>query len=161
MSTSMETNTEQLQEILQTVYALPEVGGSAEPDLIIEYNAPDTTYQINGNIEKFAYNSDDVVNVYNKLLTGQNVNCVLKAEYWPHSGGCVKANSPHITAYAASEDSNSARVGWMTITFNLYKVYTSDEIVVVSLCFNINHDGSATITDVRCCAAYTYSSAFR
>lgn len=161
MSTSMETNTEQLQEILQTVYALPEVGGSAEPDLIIEYSYPDGYHVIDENIESFAYNSEDVVNVYNKLLTGQNVNCVLKAEYWPHSGGCVKANSPHITAYAASEDSNSARVGWMTITFNLYKVYTNDEIVLVALYFNINHDGSATLTDVMCCLAYAYSSAFR
>ena len=42
MSTPMETNTEQLREILQQVYDLPEAGsgGSAEPDLVIALTAP-------------------------------------------------------------------------------------------------------------------------
>lgn len=43
MSTPIETNTEELQEILQTVYNLPTAGGgSSEPDLVIGLNVTDT-----------------------------------------------------------------------------------------------------------------------
>ena len=44
MSTPIETNTEELNEILQTVYNLPNrsSGGSAEPDLVIGLNVADT-----------------------------------------------------------------------------------------------------------------------
>lgn len=41
MSTPIETNTEELQEILQTVYNLPNAGGgSSEPDLVIGLTMP-------------------------------------------------------------------------------------------------------------------------
>ena len=43
MSTPIETNTEELQEILQTVYNLPNAGGgSSKPDLVIGLNVADT-----------------------------------------------------------------------------------------------------------------------
>ena len=43
MSTPIETNTEELNEILQTVYNLPNAGGgSSKPDLVIGLNVADT-----------------------------------------------------------------------------------------------------------------------
>lgn len=43
MATPIETNTEELQEILQTVYNLPMAGGgSSEPDLMIGLNIDNT-----------------------------------------------------------------------------------------------------------------------
>lgn len=120
MSTPMETNTEELREILQQVYDLPEAGsgGSAEPDLVIGFD--DANWEGITGPDQFTFDQDAVVATYNKLLTGQTVNCVLNAVYWPNSGGAVRASSPQVAALAKSEPNNSARAGYMTVFFNLW-----------------------------------------
>lgn len=82
MSTPMETNTEELREILQTVYNLPMAGGgSAEPDLVI---TPDENFQFRSpaqnstyNIGKVSFDPTAVVSTYEKLMGGKDVRAVL------------------------------------------------------------------------------------
>ena len=160
MATPIETNTEELQEILQTVYNLPMAGGSSEPDLVITLDDSDSG-GINNHPEKFSFNSDDVIGVYNKLLTGQTVNCVLNAAYWPTSGGCCNASSPHVTAFAISDDNNSARAGYLGILFNLSALYNGyNSIYTVHLDFNITHSNTAVITGAMVCMTVPYTSAY-
>ena len=161
--TPIETNTEELQEILQTVYNLPMAGGgSSEPDLVITVDNSSSSTTMNNHPEKFAFNSDDAISVYNKLLTGQTVNCVLNSAYWPHSGGSFNASSPHVTALAKAYDSNSARAGYLGILFNLYGTYSNnfDAIYTVHLHFNITHSNTAVITEAFCFVTAPYTSAF-
>ena len=72
MSTPIETNTEELQEILQTVYNLPNrsSGGSAEPDLVIGSTSGwlDSTTAS----DTFYIKSGDISTVVEKLKQGIN-----------------------------------------------------------------------------------------
>lgn len=162
MATPIETNTEELQEILQTVYNLPMAGGgSSEPDLVITLDNSSNSTNIDNHPEKFTFNSEDAISVYNKLLTGQTVNCVLNATYWPSSGGCFNASSPHVTALAKSDDNNSARAGYLGILFNLSALYNGyNSICTVHLDFNITHSNTAVITKAIACMTVPYTSAF-
>lgn len=160
MSTPIETNTEELQEILQTVYNLPNAGGgSSEPDLVITLTES-VMDGITNHPEKISFNSEEVVNAYTKLLSGETVNCVLNADYFPDSGGKVKASSPQITAFAKSEDGNSARVGYMNVFFNLWYYYgwTGSMLVVVG--FDIHHDGTVSITGLEATRSVGWVSAY-
>ena len=85
MSTPIETNTEELQEILQTVYNLPNRnsgGGSSEPDLIIIPTenfdfAPDNSDNRDYNIKKISFDSESVISTYEKLAAGKDVRVAL------------------------------------------------------------------------------------
>ena len=160
MSTPIETNTEELQEILQTVYNLPMAGGgSSEPDLVIHFNKPDFG-SLNGYAELATFNQEDVISTYNKLLSGETVNCVLNATYWPDTGGPIKASSPHITAFAKSEDGNSARVGYVDVTFNLW--YNSGFLgtVLVWIRFNIHGNGTVSLVQFDVTKSTVWSSIY-
>lgn len=83
MSTPIETNTEELQEILQTVYNLPLAGGgSSKADLVI---TPDENFRFikrsptnpDFNVEKVLFDPNDVIATYEKLLSGNDVRVVL------------------------------------------------------------------------------------
>ena len=146
MSTPIETNTEGLQEILQNVYNLPMAGGgSAEPDLVIGLDTSETLFMF-GKFENLTFEPSSVVNAYNKLLSGETVNCVLNAKYHLDSGPAVSASSPQITAYAMSESNNSARVGFMEVFFNLWYNYDGFYgTVLVQLLFNIHGDNTVSV----------------
>ena len=161
MSTPIKTNTEELQEILQTVYNLPNAsgGGSTEPDLVITYNNP-----INGesfsNPSFCSFDNAAVVDTYSKLLAGQTVNCVLNSEYWIHSGTMVKASSPHVTAHAAAESNNSARVGCMIVYFKLWHQWNPMGLALVEIEFDIHGDDTASVTRCYVTKHTSWSSAF-
>ena len=162
MSTPIDTNTEELQEILQTVYNLPMAGGggSAEPDLVIALDNTDWS-SMTGHPELLSFNQEDVINTYNKLISGETVNCALNAIYWPHSGGPVKASSPQISVYAKSEDSNSARVGYMCADFNLwYNYFSFTGYLLVQICFDIHGDGTASVESFDVTTSVPMNSAF-
>lgn len=146
MVTPIETNTEELQEILQTVYNLPMAGGgSSAPDLVIGLDTSDSL-TITNQTERLTFDSADVVNAYNKLLSGETVNCVLNAKYHIHSGPAVSASSPQITVYAMSEDSNSARVGYVEVYFNLWYDYSGfTGTILVGIEFNIHSNNTASV----------------
>ena len=86
MSTPIETNTEELQEVLQQVYNLPNrSGGSTTPDLVISFVAnegdsyltPDSVVASN-----FSIKSGSVQSTYTKLMNREEVKVILEHEYW-------------------------------------------------------------------------------
>lgn len=89
MSTPIETNTEQLQEVLQQVYNLPSIsGGSSEPDLVIGLNWTNTkTKADNGypfrsqnlSANDVTIESGDLSAVVEKIKQGIPVRVSLKA----------------------------------------------------------------------------------
>lgn len=82
MSSPIETNTEELQEILQTVYNLPNAGGGgSEPDLLI---TTDENFIIGSkslnqtyNAEQILFDPNKVISAYEKLMAGKGVNAVI------------------------------------------------------------------------------------
>ena len=86
MST-IETNTEELQEILQQVYDLPDrnAGGSSKPDLILYPNDNYDTY--NGPTEStVSYDQAKVISVYQKALSGQDASVTISGRIAFNSG---------------------------------------------------------------------------
>lgn len=162
MATPIETNTEDLREILQAVYDLKNSagGGSSEPDLVIGLTTESAADTITGTPERFSFNSEDVVNAYAKLLSGETVNCVLNADYFPSSGGKVKASNPHITAFAEITDNNSAFAGTMTVHFNLWHSGAWLGSSLVRLGFYIHHDGTASLAFVEVTRSVGWTSAY-
>ena len=71
MATPIETNTEELQEILQTVYNLPMAGGgSSEPDLVIGLNVANTTSKTpTSSSSEYRYHLEDVSIVSGSVAT--------------------------------------------------------------------------------------------
>lgn len=162
MSTPIETNTEELQVILQTVYNLPMAGGggSAEPDLVITLDNTDWG-SMTGHAELLSFNQEDVINTYNKLISGETVNCVLNAIYWPFSGGPVKASSPQISVYAKSEDGNSTRDGYMCADFNLWYAYSGFAgFLLVQILFEIYGDGTVSVDYFEVTKSFPMGSAY-
>lgn len=161
MSTPIETNTEELREILQTVYNLPMAGGgSAEPDLVIGLDTSDSM-QINGRIEKVTFDSASVVNAYNKLLSGETVNCVLNANYHIDSGPAFNASSPQIAVFGKSEDNNSARVGFIQAFFDLWYNYGGfNGTVLVAVEFSIHGNNTASVAYLGATKSVGWQSAY-
>ena len=161
MRTPIETNTAELQEILQTVYNLPMAGGgSAEPDLVIGLDTSDSM-QISERIETVTFDSEAVINTYNKLLSGETVNCVLNANYRIDSGPAVNASSPQNTVFARSEDSNSARVGHIYVYFDLWYNYGAfNGTVLVAVEFSIHGNNTASVAYLGATKSVGWQSAF-
>lgn len=137
MSTPIETNTAELQEILQTVYNLPMAGGgSAEPDLVIGFD--DSNGIGVDNPDQITFDPTEVIATYNKLLDGQTVNCVLNAIYFPDSGAPAHASCPQMSAFARN---NGGAYGTLQIYFNLVRYYTLNGIWTFRIDFNIYRDG--------------------
>lgn len=156
----IKTNTEELQEILQTVYNLPNAsGGSTEPDLVITYSNTDLSQSFS-NPSFCSFDNAAVIDTYNKLLAGQTVNCVLNSEYWIHSGHMVKASSPHITTHAVTESNNSARVGCMIVYFKLWHQWNPSGLALVEIEFDIHSDDSASIRRCYVTRHTAWSSGF-
>ena len=84
MSTPIETNTEELQEVLQQVYNLPNRsggGGSADPDLAIETDYGFDFIMPNDNadynISKISFSANEVISACQKLLAGKAIRVTL------------------------------------------------------------------------------------
>lgn len=111
MSTSIETNTEELQEILNTVYDLPDrsTGGSSDADLVVTFTAnegdnylsPDSVIESN-----FAIGSGSVETVWQKLRNNERVNVILLHYYEYASSTFIGTFYPTlVTSDLDSEDS--------------------------------------------------------
>ena len=109
MATPMETNTEELQEILNTVYNLPMAGGgSSEPDLIIGLNVANTTSKTpTSSSSEYRYHLEDVsvvsgsvATVVEKLNRNEPVRVLMREinfyglELW--SNGDAEATQVHL-----------------------------------------------------------------
>lgn len=86
MSTPIETNTEDLREILQAVYELKNSagGGSSEPDLVIGIEIPHSDDVTLGGltISHVTIKSGSVANTYAKLQERKEVKVFAEHEYW-------------------------------------------------------------------------------
>lgn len=143
-------------EISQLYEQSTDGGGSSEPDLVIGFD--DSNWDGLIEPEQFTFDQTAVVNTYNKLLSGETVNCVLNAIYWPHSGHAIKASSPHVTAFAFSEANNSARLGYMRAYFNLVREYDLYGYWTFCIEFSIMGNGTATISNAWFTATSQFSS---
>ena len=109
MSTPIETNTEELQEILQTVYNLPLAGGSGKVswDCVIEASG---TYLEGGKIN-FTVVSGSLRGVHDKLSAFEKPNVLLRrlndydGDFETHYSECI-AMSHFFTDYSDSEGLN-------------------------------------------------------
>ena len=163
MSTPIETNTEELREILQTVYNLPNAGGggSAEPDLVITLDPAPDLGGMSGSDNNLSFDHDAVVNTYTKILSGQPVNCVLNAKYYIASGTPVDACSPQITAIAAAESNNSARVGFLNVFFYLWMTTPAHKgTLLVDIGLNVHGNGTASVSYMEVTQSVPWGSAF-
>lgn len=85
MSTPIETNTEELQEILQTVYNLPMAGGgSSKPDLVLSFSLPsgDWMGKDSVNNDNVTVKSGSAADTYAKLANGEEATVILKCDYY-------------------------------------------------------------------------------
>ena len=83
MSTPIETNTEELQEVLESLYGLnmaPVGGGSSEPDLVIAPADGFTAWTTSG-AKNITFDPEQVIATCDKVLAGKEVNVALTGPY--------------------------------------------------------------------------------
>lgn len=133
MSTPIETNTEELQEILETVYNLPNVGGgSSAPDLVIAMNATSPSTVDFPKLEWLSVESGSAADVITKVKNLEETNIVLKVDYYYntlHYVGTAKCIS---TTYAYDDS-------LLRITFEI--PYANGFGSQVFLCVEIDEAG--------------------
>lgn len=79
MSTPIESNTEELQEILQTVYNLPSrSGGSTTPDLVVVVDGSGHEYLDDITTSDVSIESGSLANAIEKIQSGQYASVMLK-----------------------------------------------------------------------------------
>lgn len=80
MSTPIETNTEELQEVLQQVYNLPSrsSGGSATPDLVIVVDGSGNNYLDDMTASAVSIESGSLDDTIEKIGNGQYASVLLK-----------------------------------------------------------------------------------
>ena len=159
---TIETNTEELREILQTVYDLPNAGGggSNEPDLVIGFKPYDgDMYFSDGDPNKFSFDADAVRTVRDKVLLGKAVNCVLNMECALFEDGTYAfASSPHVFARVYMPGNNSGTPTHLDLYFRVmwdemheYMAYMTFEVT----------ETSVTIVRTALQSGYFLTSTFR
>lgn len=96
MATPIETNTQELREVLEQVYNLPDraSGGSSEPDLVIGYREISDTHFGVESADQFSFDPADALNVANKLQRGEPVNCIVNLYYhYVYTGSLVHSTA--------------------------------------------------------------------
>lgn len=128
MSTPIETNTEELQEILQTVYNLPNAGGgSASYDLTVNlsgdfWTSDSTSYNPADNLT-VTYDAEEARNTAIKLAAGESVSVIVRGDLVFDSGTPYENCVMHPTFLYGSGDSSSEYYG-VALAVNLYNTTT-------------------------------------
>lgn len=127
MATPIETNTEELQEILQTVYNLPMAGGgSAEADLVLtatenfSWDSPSTNEDYN--LSKIAFDPNAVISMYEKHSAGKDVRATLRGLFYLNSYSprfTASCPSDRIITYAEVDDS----LHYLVVRFHFARNY--------------------------------------
>ena len=131
MSMPIETNTEELQDIVNYVYNLPNIGGkSSQPDLVIGLNVentkvcPDDSSTPNRNF--FDMTEEDIVvlqgsvsTVADKINQGLPVKIALKVVhfYWSNSWFRSVAESSHALVVNSNVEYPSENSQYLSIAF--------------------------------------------
>lgn len=156
MSTPIETNTEELQEILQTVYNLPNAGGSgsAKTDLIIKTAngfAFDSTSARN-----ISFDPNAVISTYEKLTAGNEVRATLTgamplATYATEYETIATVQAERVMVHIEPWDQSKV----LDVRFRVpseYGHFSSDEteITIVHYNFSISDEGSVSLGGSVC-----------
>ena len=105
---ALRTNNEELGEILQQVYNLPNASsGGSEPDLVITLDTAGNNYQLSES--QASMDGEQVIETYRKLVNGEAVNCVAKFDMWFDSGAPTQYHLRAIT-YTVRSDSNEGKI---------------------------------------------------
>lgn len=130
MSTPIETNTEELQEILQTVYNLPMAGGgSSEPDLVITPGedfrfSPASTSNPTFNISKISFDPSAVISTYEKLIAGKDVRVVFTGRILLNSDvPMIMTTYPALRVLAYGTEVTSSSVPALVVRFQCANGY--------------------------------------
>lgn len=80
-NSDLQANNEELREILQQVYDLPNANSSgAEPDLVItpteNFNFNDVVVDANYNVKQISFDPSKVISAYEKLASGKDIRAV-------------------------------------------------------------------------------------
>lgn len=116
MSTPIETNTEELQEILQTVYNLPNAGGSGgsvKPDLVLSLDLPRSYSFTKGNEnairDSISIKSGSIENTLAKLENREEVKVFMEYEYY-YGGSTRFVGTYYPTTVCRNSSGNDANL---------------------------------------------------
>lgn len=155
MSTPIETNTEELQEILQTVYNLPNAGGSgsAKTDLIIK-TANGFAFN-NTSARNISYDNNAVISTYEKLTAGNEVRVTLTGSMplatYADYDTIATVQAERVMCHIESWNQSKA----LDIRFRVpsfYGHFSTDEteITIIHYQFIIYADGSVSLSGSTC-----------
>lgn len=131
MATPIETNTEELQEILNTVYNLPMAGGgSSEPDLVItaaeNFAWANPNQYPTYNWGKILFDPNAVISTYEKHMAGKDVRAVFGG-FFPLNSAIprVMTTHPHarIIGYGPDVYNSGNNCHYLVVRFHVYDSY--------------------------------------
>ena len=141
MGTPIETNTTELQEILQTVYNLPMAGGgTSEPDLVIKLTVPWHGSLTEAAASNFSVESGDVSTVIAKVRNFENPTIILKTDYYYWELRYVGIATASSVLYL--EEGNDGFGDGLRINFDLPVIYHPEAQTFMSIV--VNASGSVT-----------------
>ena len=142
MATPIETNTSELQEILQSVYNLPNAnsGGSDTPDLVIKLTAPRESNLTEVVVSNFFVESGDVSAVIAKVRTFENPTIILKMDYYYGDFRYVGIATASSVLYL--EEGNDGFGDGLRISFDLPVIYHPEAQTFMGIV--VNASGSVT-----------------
>ena len=117
MSTPIETNTEQLQEVLQQVYNLPSRSGGNTPDLVLGFNTENTKHYLNSyqiTAEDFTIKSGSALSTYTKMKNREEVKVILEVDTFYGSSVFTSTFYPF---QVGAEDEGDPAVNYVVLDF--------------------------------------------
>lgn len=145
MSTQIETNTEELNEILQTVYNLPNrsSGGSSESDIRVEWQLSSGKYPENISADEVSVVLDYEA-VVAKLQNGENVTAVMshKYYYWDENFKFTGTSTATQVLYIPSDDKIA-----MYFLF-IYNPRAEEDVMAFGLVIKVSSTGTVEVSYV-------------
>lgn len=128
MATPLETNTEELQKILQQVYDLPNANSSGtEPDLVItpteNFSFNDFAVNADYNVKQISFDPSKVISTYEKLASGNDIRAVFTGHLFLNSWSpAFMATQPATRALVYGSDVEDGG-NWLVIRFSVAHSY--------------------------------------
>lgn len=137
MSTPIETNTEQLQEVLQQVYNLPNrSGGGNSYDLTINLSGnywPGDSYDVATNLTA-TFEESDLRNIAEKITAGENASVIVRGYITFDSGAPLNCIMHPVFIRATAQDYNGRRTCSVCIAVNVCNyAYREHDLLCISV----------------------------
>lgn len=121
-NSDLQANNEELQEILQQVYDLPNANSSgAEPDLVItpteNFAFTKPSVSDNYNVKKVSFNPSEVISAYEKLAAGKDIRVVLTGAMALNSWNPPFMTTQHATRALVYGPDVDDRGNWLVVRF--------------------------------------------